>query len=151
MWPFRSSSKFEKYTAEEVSKHSSSSSLWIIAGNSVYDLTDIVAIHPGGAAALVACGGGKKDCEVDLFFHSPDGRAMWGKRKIGEINDEEKRKLLSMTCELVKNLPSTQKEVNEPAADDNSAESAFLNSPDWIVYNKRKATPPCCCRASISQ
>lgn len=152
MWPFRSSCKFEKLSAEEIRKHNNSRSLWIIAGNSVYDLTEILAIHPGGTAAIAACGGGRKDCEVDLFFHSPGGRDMWNKQKIGEISDDEKRKLLSMPSqEYEKNSSVACQAFSEPAAKEISAESAFLNSPDWVVYNKRKITPPCCCRPSVSQ
>mmetsp|Transcript_6204 Transcript_6204/g.11765 ORF Transcript_6204/g.11765 Transcript_6204/m.11765 type:complete len:520 (-) Transcript_6204:100-1659(-) len=40
------------YTRDEVSKHCTSSDLWIIVGENVYDLTDFADAHPGGVTVL---------------------------------------------------------------------------------------------------
>lgn len=37
------------YTLEEVAKHKSSDDLWIVIDGNVYDVTDYVEEHPGGA------------------------------------------------------------------------------------------------------
>lgn len=54
-----------EFTQEEVSKHNSPESLWIIIDNKVYDLTEFQKIHPGGKAILKRWAG--KD--ASKFFH----------------------------------------------------------------------------------
>jgi cytochrome b involved in lipid metabolism len=40
-------------TAEEVVKHRSPSSCWIVVDGKVYDVTSYMSEHPGGAAVLL--------------------------------------------------------------------------------------------------
>lgn len=44
----------QTFTREEVAKHKSDDSLFLVIDSKVYDLTDFVDAHPGGAAALMA-------------------------------------------------------------------------------------------------
>jgi len=44
-------------TAEEVVKHRSTSSCWIVVDDKVYDVTSYMNEHPGGAAVLLRQGG----------------------------------------------------------------------------------------------
>lgn len=76
------------FSEEEVRMHSSRRSLWIVSGNSVYDVTAVLTSHPGGEAAMLRRGGGAKDCEADYAFHSRYARREWDARKIGEVTPE---------------------------------------------------------------
>jgi predicted heme/steroid binding protein len=44
-------------TLEEVSRHSSVSSAWLIVKGQVYDVTDFASEHPGGKAILLSNAG----------------------------------------------------------------------------------------------
>lgn len=74
---------------EEIRRHNSRCSLWIVSGNSVYDVTEILSSHPGGEAAILRRGGGAKDCGRDYSFHSRYARREWEGCKIGEIIPED--------------------------------------------------------------
>ncbi len=43
--------------ALEVSQHDSAASCWLVIHGKVYDVTDYLADHPGGAAMLLKCAG----------------------------------------------------------------------------------------------
>lgn len=78
--------KWPTLTREEVAKHNTAASLWIVIDNSVYDITAIVDKHPGGKGALLKRGGGVRDCSEDLMFHSRATRRDTQKYKIGELS-----------------------------------------------------------------
>lgn len=44
-------------TAEEVSKHRSRESCWVIIRGEVYDMTDFLDQHPGGSQIILKYGG----------------------------------------------------------------------------------------------
>lgn len=73
---------------EEVRLHNTRRSLWIVSGNSVYDVTGVLGSHPGGEAAILRRGGGTRNCESDYAFHSRYARREWDDRKVGEITPE---------------------------------------------------------------
>ncbi len=43
-------------TADEVTRHNTKEDCWTIINNSVYNLTEFIARHPGGDEILKACG-----------------------------------------------------------------------------------------------
>jgi cytochrome b involved in lipid metabolism len=48
----------ESYTATEVAKHSIQNDCWIVVSGKVYNVTNYVFVHPGGADQIVPyCGG----------------------------------------------------------------------------------------------
>lgn len=73
------------FSKEEVARHHSKDSLWIVAGSSVYDVTSLLNNHPGGKDALLRRGGGVKDCTQDLGFHSSKTQIEWQNYCIGEV------------------------------------------------------------------
>nr|CCC89786.1 unnamed protein product [Trypanosoma congolense IL3000] len=79
------SREWPQYTLDDVRKHNDRHSLWIVAGNSVYDVTSIVDSHPGGANALLQRGGGVKDCVIDFGYHSRSAQSLWASLKVGEV------------------------------------------------------------------
>ncbi|KAI5180304.1 hypothetical protein NEOKW01_0608 [Nematocida sp. AWRm80] len=53
---------------EEISQHNSKDSCWIVLSKRVYDITDYLKEHPGGANILIENGG--KDCtEIFMVVH----------------------------------------------------------------------------------
>ncbi|ORC90149.1 cytochrome b5 [Trypanosoma theileri] len=103
--------KWPTFTLDEVREHNDSSSLWIVAGNSVYDVTSIMNSHPGGANALLRRGGGVKDCTEDYYYHSCATRRTWELYKIGELAPGESRRLKS--GEVSWTTTSTEAEEDE--------------------------------------
>lgn len=60
------------YSAAEVSKHKTKNDCWIIINSNVYDVTDYLDFHPGGAdMILMVCG---KDATRE--FSTQGGRGM---------------------------------------------------------------------------
>lgn len=49
--------KLKKYTIAQVKRHNAAADCWSVVSKKVYDLTDWIALHPGGAAVITAmCG-----------------------------------------------------------------------------------------------
>ncbi|CCW67411.1 unnamed protein product [Phytomonas sp. Hart1] len=78
--------KWPMLSEEEICKHNNRSSLWIVSGNSVYDVTAFLNSHPGGDAIILRCGGGSKNCAEDFALHSQFAQRQWELLKIGEIS-----------------------------------------------------------------
>lgn len=76
------------YTRDEISRHDTEASAWIVAGDNVYDVTDYVESHPGGRYSIMKKIGGSVDCTRDLLFHSKRGQSIWKEYLIGKITDE---------------------------------------------------------------
>mgnify|MGYP001221081264 FL=1 len=55
----------------------------IVANNNVYDISELLEIHPGGKKCLL--NNLKTDCTIDYKFHSKKGKSEWYKYKIGYI------------------------------------------------------------------
>lgn len=87
------------FSEEEVRVHNTRRSLWIVSGNSVYDVTEVLTSHPGGEAAMLRRGGGSKDCEADYAFHSRYARREWDARKVGEVTPEVAARLFPSRCQ----------------------------------------------------
>ncbi|KAB5581055.1 FMN-dependent dehydrogenase-domain-containing protein [Coniochaeta sp. 2T2.1] len=58
------------YDAEEVAKHASASSCWVILYNKVYDVTDFLSSHPGGSKVILQLAGRDATEEYDPI-HPP--------------------------------------------------------------------------------
>jgi len=53
----KQSSPKKEFTSGEVSKHDTYDDCWLIINNSVYDVTDFLGQHPGGAGEIIPhCG-----------------------------------------------------------------------------------------------
>lgn len=80
--------KIEKeFTLEEISKHNSENSFWVIIDNVVYDLTNFLSMHPGGEMILLPFGG--KDVTDDFYsLHRTDELLKFGpKYMIGKVKN----------------------------------------------------------------
>lgn len=73
------------YTMCEVRRHANAHSAWLVVGDNIYDATDYMSMHPGGAHSILKKCGGVCDCTADLNFHSKNGKKVWEKYKIGKL------------------------------------------------------------------
>ncbi|XP_057339503.1 cytochrome b5-like [Microplitis mediator] len=78
------------YSLQEVSKHNNNESTWIIIKSSVYDVTDFLNEHPGGAELIKECAGKNATSDFNNSGHSSDARRTMKLYKIGEISEESK-------------------------------------------------------------
>lgn len=87
------------FSKAEISRHDTRESLWIIADKTVYDATQFIDQHAGGAQSILKRGGGVTDCSRDLGFHSSKAQNLWKTFQIGFVasdgkTDEEGRNYL---------------------------------------------------------
>jgi len=55
-----------KYTWEEIAKHRSAKSLWVVVHDKIYDVTKFMEEHPGGEEVLLEQAGTVL-CEISLW------------------------------------------------------------------------------------
>jgi cytochrome b involved in lipid metabolism len=71
----------------QVRRHNHAESAWLVAGDTIYDVTSYMNSHPGGAKSILRKAGGVQDCSKDLLFHSKAGIKAWKKYKVGKLRD----------------------------------------------------------------
>ncbi|XP_077293066.1 cytochrome b5-like [Arctopsyche grandis] len=74
-----------KISIEEVQRHKTPESLWMIIFNSVYDVTAFLEEHPGGGDVLIENGGIDATVAFEDVGHSSDARELMKKYKIGDL------------------------------------------------------------------
>jgi len=76
------------YSWDEIEKHNKNDDIWIVANNNVYDVSELVNVHPGGKNAILRHA--VQDCTLDYNFHSKNGKKQWDKYKIGKLQTDKK-------------------------------------------------------------
>jgi cytochrome b involved in lipid metabolism len=76
------------FTAEEVAKHNSRESAWIIIRKKVYDVTEFLNEHPGGDLLLLDRAGNDATIEFDGQEHSADAKEILKEKLIGRLKIE---------------------------------------------------------------
>jgi cytochrome b involved in lipid metabolism len=71
------------YQWEEIEKHNTVASCWLVAHNKVYDVTAFITKHPAGKYAILKHAG--SDVTQDFDFHSSNGQKQWRPFKIGVV------------------------------------------------------------------
>ena len=72
------------FSACDVAKHDTEDDVWLIANGKVYDVTDFLTDHPGGARSIMMHAG--RDATQDLLFHSPAAQKRWGTFQVGLLS-----------------------------------------------------------------
>ncbi|DAZ96941.1 TPA: hypothetical protein N0F65_012044 [Lagenidium giganteum] len=80
-----------KYSSCEVKRHRSKRSCWVIVHGVVYDVTDLLPAHPGGADAILQLAKQGKDCGAYLQRHPAPARRVLEGYRLGEYYTCEKR------------------------------------------------------------
>mgnify|MGYP000734185553 CR=1 FL=1 len=72
-----------RFTREEVSKHNTITSCWVIANGIVYDVTDFLRVTPDHVERVMEVAG--LDITRDYMFHTIAQRGVWRKYRIGTL------------------------------------------------------------------
>jgi cytochrome b involved in lipid metabolism len=81
-----------RYSAAEVAKHDGGDSCWLIIDDKVYDVSDYLYQHPGGAGVIFPyCGDDGSDGMHTKGYGSEHSEAAWRELKqylIGELDEQ---------------------------------------------------------------
>lgn len=69
----------------DVSKHNTKSDCWIAINKKVYNITDYLDQHPGGASIIVGCSGKDATKEYNQVGHSHNANKILAKYEIGQL------------------------------------------------------------------
>ena len=72
-----------KFSLEEVKKHNTIDSCWLIINRDIYDITDYLKYHPIGSIVILKKGG--MDVSLDYKFHSKITQKYWKNYYIGKL------------------------------------------------------------------
>jgi len=75
--------RLQYFSPCQVRRHCTTESLWVTAGDSVYDVTDYLKYHPGGMQSLLKKAG--QDVTEDVEFHSEKAVRLIRKMMIGKL------------------------------------------------------------------
>jgi cytochrome b involved in lipid metabolism len=88
-------SRAPSFDWKEINRHSSADSCWIVINGEVYDVTDFLAVHPGGDS-IVLDYAGKEDCAnafyTDVHQHSESAVSLLNDYFIGYVEGARKTK-----------------------------------------------------------
>ena len=100
------------YSMKEVSKHDTEDDMWIVIGNAknggpkVYNVTEYVDDHPGGADSLIDNAGKYADDMFEDIGHSGDARKILKTFHIGDLTEEDANQLLAETSKTAAEISS---------------------------------------------
>ena len=83
--PFTRRAPTVEYTYDDIKTCIHRGVMLIITDDKVYDVTNFIAQHPGGAESLLSRVDGHSDCTRDKSFHSIDARSEWDKLCVGKL------------------------------------------------------------------
>lgn len=82
------------YSSCELKRHRSLRSCWVIVDGAVYDVTDLLSVHPGGLQVLLQAAQQGEDCGAILDEHPPSARRILSNYRLGEYYECETRTML---------------------------------------------------------
>lgn len=113
----------KQFTRQEIEKHNSKDDSWLVINNNVYEVTSVLAWHPGGSATILA-NAGKLSLDVTSSFES--------------IHDDYAHKKLQecvigrITNKAANFMQEQAKEEAERTAKDGGKRKFFLQSKKWV-------------------
>ncbi|XP_051857757.1 sulfite oxidase, mitochondrial [Antechinus flavipes] len=126
------------YTKAEVNYHRSlEKRVWVTLGNEVFDVTDFVAIHPGGPSKLMLAAGGPLEPFWALYavHNQPHVRELLAQYKIGELSPDEEK-----SSDIVSTDPFASDPPRHPALQINS-QKPFNAEPPLELLGESYITP----------
>lgn len=121
-----------KFTLKEVARHTSSDDLWMIVHDQVYNVTQFIEDHPGGAEVLFDCAGIDATLAFDDVRHSDDAIQMLSQCRLGELTDTDKEFLTK-----INNITNSQNHKTSGLPNNSSSSSSSNRASN---YNKRSKT-----------
>lgn len=132
------------YTLEQVAEHASKEDCWIIISDKVYDVTEFIAKHPGGAEVLAnQCG--KESTQAFQTqggegSHSGDARGMLAGLQVGIITKESSG--TTSASEATQSSPAVQQpaQTSLPASIAQKYPNATIKEDKTLDTGERKLT-----------
>eukprot|EP00172_Hildenbrandia_rubra_P001963 Plantae.Rhodophyta-Hildenbrandia_rubra.ctg2606.p1 GENE.Plantae.Rhodophyta-Hildenbrandia_rubra.ctg2606~~Plantae.Rhodophyta-Hildenbrandia_rubra.ctg2606.p1 ORF type:complete len:614 (+),score=116.95 Plantae.Rhodophyta-Hildenbrandia_rubra.ctg2606:74-1843(+) len=125
------------FTMEEIEKHSTEESAWIVVDEKVYDATPFLKDHPGGAASIVMNAGADATEEFHAI-HSDKATEMLEDYLIGSLDSAEKEKEAASTGGLHLTKSSANLMINDLTHQSVEALKASANIADEVALNPKK-------------
>eukprot|EP00667_Euglena_gracilis_P019881 EG_transcript_21384 len=130
----------QTFTWEEVRKHNSAESCWVVADGLVFDVTDFLPLHPAGVNSILMRAG--QDATRDYRFHNSKSRnEIWMQYCIGSLAPELKNSRPpshAKTCSAVADGGGETSLLDALAA---STKTAGLTTAITAVVNYAPRTP----------
>ncbi|ESO95612.1 hypothetical protein LOTGIDRAFT_144558 [Lottia gigantea] len=82
--------ELKTYRLEEISKHKTAKSTWLVIHDEVYDVTKFLEEHPGGEEVLLEQAGGEATESFEDVGHSTDARELMKEYLIGKVHEVSK-------------------------------------------------------------
>ena len=76
------------YTLEEIARHNTENSCWLVVDRTVYDVTDFISRHPGGVFAILSKAG--TDVTSQYRWHSKHAKRLWKRYIIGSVSQKRR-------------------------------------------------------------
>lgn len=89
--PVSMSTEQRQYSSCELRRHQTPRSCWVLVDGDVYDVTDLLGAHPGGAQVLLEAAQKGKDCAAVIANHPPAARQVLANYRLGKFYYCEKR------------------------------------------------------------
>ncbi|XP_035242614.1 sulfite oxidase, mitochondrial [Anguilla anguilla] len=100
--PVGEAPKFPIFTQEEVAKHRTlADGVWVTYKGGVYDITDFVAVHPGGSKIMLAAGGALEPFWAMYAVHGQEHvLEILSEYKVGELclQDQRQQQVAGASC-----------------------------------------------------
>lgn len=109
--PTNSTSSTIVLNAQEVAKHNSASSCWMIIGNKVYDITSYLRIHPGGPGTILPYCGADGTAAFGGKPHSQYAQSLLVNYYVGNLNAQ-----ITTTTTSTPTQPTTSTQSTQPPA-----------------------------------
>ncbi|PSN61011.1 hypothetical protein BS50DRAFT_681221 [Corynespora cassiicola Philippines] len=106
-------SELPTFTAADVATHKTKDDLWVNIHDKVYNVTDYVRDHPGGADILVDVAGTDASAEYDDVGHSEDADEILASYLVGTSADAGKTKRAKAVKLVQQTIPSAVPAVAE--------------------------------------
>ncbi|KAJ8412130.1 hypothetical protein AAFF_G00143970 [Aldrovandia affinis] len=134
--PVGATPAFPVYTQEEVSKHRTlADGMWVTYKGEVYDITDFVALHPGGSKILLAAGGALEPFWAMYAVHNQEHvLEILNEYKVGKLCPEDCKK------QVVSSDPYSSDPPRHPALRVNS-QKPFNAEPPSLILSENYITP----------
>ena len=85
------------YTRCQLRRHCTEDSAWLLCGNTIYDATPFLEIHPGGKQSILRKSGGVCDCSNDMAMHSKTAIKRWRSKKVGKLRKCDREAVMDVT------------------------------------------------------
>jgi cytochrome b involved in lipid metabolism len=85
------------FTRCQLRRHCTEESAWLLCGNTIYDATPFLEIHPGGKQSILRKAGGVCDCTMDMNMHSKGAIRRWKSKKVGKLRKCEREAVINAT------------------------------------------------------